>query len=91
MNKKDPMQNATKPKKIRRLKGSMSSTNLSLELSLQRHTLGTEAGICLGKRSRMNQRSSGILLHPTSLTNEYFIGNLEFGSQSDEGVIYEAT
>ena len=39
----------------------------------------------------MNQRSSGIIHHPTFLNNEYSIGDLVFGLQSDEGVIYEAT
>ena len=35
-----------------------------------------KAGICLEGRLRLNQRASGILLHPTSLFNPYPIGDL---------------
>ena len=54
----------------------VDNSDLSSGVPLQRDPSGTEAGSWVGRRFHMSQRASGILLHPTSLSNPYPIGDL---------------
>jgi 4-alpha-glucanotransferase len=49
---------------------------LSAKTPLQRNTSGWETWTGFGTEFGMNERFSGILLHPTSLSNSYPIGDL---------------
>ena len=53
-----------------------SSTTYRLKSRSSAILLSAEAGIHLGRQFHMNQRASGILLHPTSLSNRYPVGDL---------------